>query len=863
VRVLVTGASGVFGRNVARRLLRAGADVVGLARRPVPVDGVVAVEGDIRDADTVVRAARGCDRVVHLAWAFSPLKSAEATRAVNLGGTANVLRAMNEVGADHLVFASSITAYGAWPDNPALMDEDTPLRPDPKVLYAAHKAEAEAMIVGSGVPAVISRSVVVVGRSLDNYEFRFLASPVLGAPSGPSPRWQLAHEDDVGRFHAQAALGDRTGVVNVGPPDAGLTLEEMAELLGKRVVRVPMQVLRPLVALAWDRDLLELDPDTLEAFQYMPVVDTTRLREEWGFRTSYGSREALEDTAAVLSRTWYLGVRRIPKPWRLVEPPHRFRPPRPAELPHLVDPAPAGQRGSLDGYVDPAWPVWSSANVSEAFPGPMTPLSLSLALDCLGCAGASFVDLLGLTGDVALAQERYPIASFGSRLYTNVSVVRAMAAHMPGADPDDVEEQFLGTRPSAPHRDGSAGARETLVLAGRVLPKVAGLPGELRRIERLASASLLEARRSTGADLCVLEASLERLHDRLVDAWVVSTPTNMVAAGLQSLLRKRYGPVSGAPRVGEGLVSARLVNGIEELAERLRGDRRLRSRLQGLDRGDVISCSSVDSRFGAALAQLLVEVGHRGPGETELANEMYEDRPDLLLGAVLKAAERPRPTLRPSAPVRSVAGRRLERMLSAWLERRERARDAVVRLTHALRIIMREIGARAASSGSLAAADDVFYLTYDEVFDPGRHAHLVAERRAERERLAAIVMPIAFELRWEACRADADQPLLLQGLGAAPGVYEGVARVVGVEGIDGVQPGEVLVAHVTDVGWTAALGWVGAVVTDIGGLLSHAAIVAREVGVPCVVATERATTTIRTGQELRVDGSAGTVEILR
>lgn len=77
---------------------------------------------------------------------------------------------------------------------------------------------------------------------------------------------------------------------------------------------------------------------------------------------------------------------------------------------------------------------------------------------------------------------------------------------------------------------------------------------------------------------------------------------------------------------------------------------------------------------------------------------------------------------------------------------------------------------------------------------------------------------------------------------------------------DDIEPGDVLVATVTDVGWTALFGGVGAVVTDVGGLHSHAAIIAREFGIPCVVGTERATLDLTDGQMIEVDGSSGTVK---
>ncbi len=149
-RVLVTGASGVFGRDIATRLSRGGADVVALARREVSIPGVEFVAGDIRDPAIVEQAMKGCDAVAHLAWAVAPLKEAGDTHAVNLGGTENVLDAMDATGCRRIVFSSSVTAYGSWPDNPPLLQETDPLRPDPKVLYAWDKARCEELIGSTG-----------------------------------------------------------------------------------------------------------------------------------------------------------------------------------------------------------------------------------------------------------------------------------------------------------------------------------------------------------------------------------------------------------------------------------------------------------------------------------------------------------------------------------------------------------------------------------------------------------------------------------------------------------------------------------------------------------------------------------------
>ena len=110
----------------------------------------------------------------------------------------------------------------------------------------------------------------------------------------------------------------------------------------------------------------------------------------------------------------------------------------------------------------------------------------------------------------------------------------------------------------------------------------------------------------------------------------------------------------------------------------------------------------------------------------------------------------------------------------------------------------------------------------------------------------------------------ADRPgAEIRGFPAAKGVAEGVARVITtVTDLHTVQPGEILVCGGTTTEWTPAFGVIAACVCDTGGSLTHAAIVSREYGIPCVVGTAVATTMIKTGDRVRVDGRAGTVRVL-
>ena len=161
----------------------------------------------------------------------------------------------------------------------------------------------------------------------------------------------------------------------------------------------------------------------------------------------------------------------------------------------------------------------------------------------------------------------------------------------------------------------------------------------------------------------------------------------------------------------------------------------------------------------------------------------------------------------------------------------------------------------------------MFFLTLEEVVQALQNARsdvapLVRARRAEYARDQARPDPPA---TFVGSPPSVVQPPLggdvFRGLPASAGVVEGSARVLtSSDQVDQLEPGEVLVVHTTDVGWTPTFLIAAGVVTELGGPLSHAAIVAREFGVPSVVNVIGATRAIKTGDKLRVDGDRGVVE---
>jgi pyruvate,water dikinase len=145
---------------------------------------------------------------------------------------------------------------------------------------------------------------------------------------------------------------------------------------------------------------------------------------------------------------------------------------------------------------------------------------------------------------------------------------------------------------------------------------------------------------------------------------------------------------------------------------------------------------------------------------------------------------------------------------------------------------------------------------------------LVRLRRERRDEYETLELPASWQgtpvaKPRPAGKGAAPSERLIAGIGASSGIAEGVVRVVHDPAFAEVEPGEILVTATTDPSWASIMFISAALVVDIGGALSHAAVVARELGIPCVVNTRTGTRTLRTGDRVRVDGSSGTVTVIQ
>jgi pyruvate,water dikinase len=285
--------------------------------------------------------------------------------------------------------------------------------------------------------------------------------------------------------------------------------------------------------------------------------------------------------------------------------------------------------------------------------------------------------------------------------------------------------------------------------------------------------------------------------------------------------------------------------------------------------------------------QVVANHGFHGPREGDISATVWrEDRSPLerVVADYAQQADDADPLARETETQRLRAD--MQRQVAAAFPRAQRPLvEAVLRLA-AARIPMRGVAKRAflqsldvgrgaarragellAADGTLADPEDVFYLVTDELtgaLPPGVN-EVVAERRARRAEYEQLRIPS----NWKGTPVPYDaEPAAdrvrgpVTGLGVSAGVVEGTVRVVTDPAFAEVEPGDILVSSTTDPSWSSIMFISSALVVDIGSALSHAAVVARELGVPCVVNTRDGSHTLRTGDRVRVDGSAGTVEIL-
>jgi pyruvate,water dikinase len=514
--------------------------------------------------------------------------------------------------------------------------------------------------------------------------------------------------------------------------------------------------------------------------------------------------------------------------------------------------------------------LWTNTNLGEAFPDVLTPATWSVAQLFMSRA----MPTLSLDGHRGYGR-------IGGRFYLDLSVAAALSRVVGVSEPRfrRLIENTFGRLPDGVSIPPVALSRLRMLrlMAPSIVRFLGRVAANLRRLPRFvaenpARCAELRARVEAVDDPAVLAAlwddevrPLVELGADMLGAAGRADPVALLTA--QKRLRKLVGDADAAALTSGLTVDGDVLASLGPVVG-----------LARLERGEIDA---------AAYAE---RYGHRSPHEFEVSLPRPVERPgwiDEQVAAMRAAGTDPLAMLERVEAANRAAWDRLvaahprrvrsaRRRLDRWarVERgREQARTESVRTF----TVVRALFLRAGELTGLA--DEVFTLTVEELVDVlrGGPPPDTAERRAAFERYAALPpYPMLIRGRFDpfAWAADPDRRGDLFDEGAAPapadatisgfpgasGVVEGTVRVLrSVDDGAELRGGEVLVTTVTNVGWTPLFPRAAAVVTDVGAPLSHAAIVARELGIPAVVGCGNATTVLRTGDRVRVDGTRGTV----
>lgn len=567
--------------------------------------------------------------------------------------------------------------------------------------------------------------------------------------------------------------------------------------------------------------------------------------------------------------------------------------------------------------------IWDNSNIAESYPGVTTPLTFSLARTAYQNVYEQFALIMGVPKGKIENNGRIFSRMIGfprGRIYYNLLNWYRLLAMFPGYKSNRLfMEQMMGVKESLPRdlieEEPEAESKSILMDRIHLVAACFGLLVNLFTLERRTA--LFKTRLDRALDqtseietmnIFELAAVYRKLESDLLRQWdapIINDFFAMIAFGLLRTLCTRLIDTNGIHNEllcdETGIIStepARRIEAIAALAVR----ENLTGALAAMDRAGLYALDeSLATR--AAILEYLAIFGDRTSGELKLETRSLNDNPVPLLKSIARSAARlqsktAEPPERMSSRARRqaaeaivasrLAKKPLTKMLFGlvleaarkYIARRENLRFERTRVFGAVRRIFLAMGKKLVRAGRLEEPEDIFYLEIEEVlrFIEGTATitDLAGLSRLRRDQFAVYMQEPPMPDRFETERNDAFsfEPRqtvsgkeshtvgkdVLQGTGCCPGIVTG--RVLVVEDPDEVRTEDfdILVARRTDPGWITLIAQARAVVVEYGSLLSHTAIVARELGIPTVVCVEGAMTCLRTGELARVDGREGTVQ---
>ena len=561
--------------------------------------------------------------------------------------------------------------------------------------------------------------------------------------------------------------------------------------------------------------------------------------------------------------------------------------------------------------------VWDNSNIAESYGGVTTPLTFSFARRIYESVYREFCRLMSVPAErIARADDVFPqmLGLIRGRTYYNLASWYRVLALLPGFQLNrSFMEQMMGVKEPLPAplvekiiaESTVSRSADMRALAGTCIGLVRQLHGLDKqiaafqeRLDRALSPPLVPLAEMSGEDLVSHYRDLERKLLKRWDAPLVNDFFAMIFYGvLRSLCAKWAGDATGTlqndllAHTG-GIISAEPPRRIIRMA-------RLATEVPGLPgflatpevpEKDKLAALSRHAELAREFERYLDDFGDRCLEELKLESPTVRDDASTLLasiGALALRTELPEESTQAAVkppvignPLKSRIFRYVLRQARERVRCRENLRFERTRLFGRVRSILRELGKRLHADAKLEAADDIFYLELGEVLATWEAtgttldlSALAARRRKEFtiyqnetpppdrfETHGPVHRYTHFEeTRKEEAAGSMDG---IKGIGACPGKVTGRVRVVLDPRGARLEPGEILVALQTDPGWVILFPAASGLLVERGSLLSHSAIVSRELRLPCIVSLPRITTTLKTGDLVEMDGSTGGVRVL-
>ncbi len=566
-----------------------------------------------------------------------------------------------------------------------------------------------------------------------------------------------------------------------------------------------------------------------------------------------------------------------------------------------------GDRWITDRVPTERFPHYTRANAGEVLADPVTPLGWTFGWESgivLGCRDG-FVSY-GVFDADEYGDPPETFGLFGGYFYNCLTSARMMGVRMPGVTPEAIDDAYFDAHPDVPPyvaEDWHESERHSEILAetgAYLLSASAHPPIE----EHKSLGNEIRASRPDLSELSNQEliARARSLQPHLISMFEQHVWASLGASNGPGILAALLGEIDRSDDVvkllsGIGDVdSADIGRELWKLSRMIRSSSEL-SKLfdQGVSENLLEQCSN---DFSEAFAAFLYNHGSRGPNEWDIGAHTYETNPELalsMLNAMRKQADSADPELaiHRNSEIRENLRTEFTEIFSGneeasamfaagmqagevWLAARERQKSTIVKPIHEIRLCFRELGSRLVADGTLEDTDLIFMLLEDELDDfisnPASFSEQLTERRRDFTELFDLIPPFivntecaplsAWPKRSTQEIAKVNVGDELTGVACSPGVIEGIARVI-LDPNDSLslQPGDILVTQNTDPAWTPLFLVAGAVVVNVGAIASHASIVSRELGIPCVASVSDASLRIPDGSKITVDGSAGTIVI--